>query len=153
MASTSLSSVLRSPQDRSPTTLGAKPSASTGSSTTSALNNFVEPIDVGVTVAGTYKSILSLSAPGVLKFCSLRTVTGTTRAIGLKIVIDGVTVCDFTSASIGVANFGIFAVGVANSGIPSAYERIPFNTLEVFAKSSIVEASNGINANIAYDLA
>lgn len=95
----------------------------------------------GALTADTYKEMISLSIPGLLRLCGVYSIDGTARTLGLKIVIDGTTVIDAVSAALSAANAGWMAVGINheldNMGLESG---IRFNaSLSISIKSSISE--------------
>lgn len=97
----------------------------------------------GALTANTYKELLSVSAGGgTLYFAGVMAVDTTARTVGLKIVVDGNTVCDQTCAVTGAADQG-FAVGAAYnaSTVPSPTPvAIPFRgSLSLQVKSSLSE--------------
>ena len=53
----------------------------------------------GALTAGTYKEILSVTGAGVISLCAGFTADKTTRTVGLKLVVDGITVFDAVSGN------------------------------------------------------
>lgn len=147
-----LSSIVGSPQDRPPTSIGGRNVTSRGAVGSAATLALIgEQILSGALTANTYKSILTLSVPGVLKLCSVWQTDATARQVGLKIVIDGVTAFDLYAASSSSANTGINGVGSMRQGLLDSTDRVPFNTLDVQVKSSLTETDK-VAAMILYDL-
>jgi len=73
----------------------------------------------------------------------------TSRTIGLKVVIDGVTVFDATTNSLTLTAMGIVAVGGMDLTIVNP-EEVPFNvSLAVWIKSSLSETDK-IGTYITY---
>jgi len=103
-------------------------------------------VDSGALTADTYKELVSLQTSGWIRLCGVQTLDSTSRTIGLKIVIDGVTVFDETSAVITLSNRGFYAVGFAVSTsalVSAAYESFRFNkSLSILVKSSLSESDN-----------
>lgn len=98
----------------------------------------------GSLTANTYKEMVSLSSSGWIRLCGVYCVDGTSRTLGLKIVIDGTTVFDEVSSAITTANAGIMGVGHASLSSSnysqSSLEMFRFNSsLSISIKSSITE--------------
>lgn len=97
----------------------------------------------GALTADVYKEIVSLSTSGVLRLCGVKTENGTSRTLGLKIVIDGVTVFDETSGATTVNDGGFWGVGFSTNAVggSSSYnESFKFNrSLSLQIKSSLSE--------------
>lgn len=94
----------------------------------------------GALTADTYSELVSISAPGSLRFCGVYRIDATSRTVGLKIVLDGVTVLadiDAALASSGTGWIGVgFAIGANNGG----FEAIRFNaSLSIHVRSSVTE--------------
>jgi hypothetical protein len=84
----------------------------------------------GAMVANTLKAVLSLAGPGVLNFFGALTADATNRTMRIQIVLDGVTVYDFTSAATAASGVGAIPVGaylpaLGAIGFP---DFIPFKT-------------------------
>lgn len=72
----------------------------------------------GALTANTLATVLSLTGPGEVPLLTSYTKDGTARTVRTVVIVDGVTVFDFTSASIGVPNRGAIVAGqVAGGGI------------------------------------
>jgi len=97
----------------------------------------------GALTADTYKEILAVSGAGVITICAACTKDTTSRTLGLKIVIDGVTVFDAVTNAITTVYHGIIAIGGGDTEATSIYlepEPIPFyESLSVSVKSSVEE--------------
>lgn len=97
----------------------------------------------GALTATVYKELVSLATSGILRLCGVKVADTTSRTIGLKVVIDGVTVFDETSPAITLNNSGILAVGHTTGGgggNSTVFESFKFNkTLSLQIKSSLTE--------------
>jgi hypothetical protein len=139
MANVNLSDVLAppvSPTDKPPASINQRDALVTPGG---GITGHVPPIKSGALTGGTYKPLLSLSAPGVLKLCALKAADATARSATLRLTINGVAAYDAT-ASTSSASHGLIPVGGgagASDGIHM--DRIPFNTLEIAVKSSLTE--------------
>lgn len=101
----------------------------------------------GALTATVYKEMLAVSGSGCISQCVVYAVDTTSRTMGLKLVIDGVTVFDATSATCTAANAGISALG---SG--STLQPVFFNTsLSISIKSSLSE-TNKISVGYLYNV-
>jgi hypothetical protein len=152
MANKNLSAVIMSPTDKPPTSINGRSNTTTTSISTADAQVLGAPVASGAMTANTYKSVLTLSAPGVLKLAAVWTTDSTSRAIGIQIIIDGVTAIDLTGAAVAQASRGLCPVGILGliQGI-AALDRIPFNTLTVQIKSSVTETDK-LQSLILYDL-
>ncbi len=107
----------------------------------------------GALTATVYKEVLAVSDSGVISWCSAYTINATARTIGLKIVIDGVTVFDAVTNSVSTTSHGIVAIGETHSmggSTTNTLGRIFFNTsLSVQVKSSLSE-TNFVAMDISY---
>ena len=65
----------------------------------------------GALTANTLATVLSLTGPGEVPLLTSYTKDATVRTVRTVVIVDGVTVFDFTSASIGVANRGAIVAG------------------------------------------
>ncbi len=65
----------------------------------------------GALTANTLATVLSLTGPGEVPLLTSYTKDTTARTVRTVVIVDGVTVFDFTSASIGVANRGAIVAG------------------------------------------
>ena len=95
----------------------------------------------GALTANTYKTIVSVTGQGILKFCGVASVDATTRTQSIRITIDGVVVCEKSVAGVNAINKGIVAVGgLVDSTSVARFDRLAFNTsLLVEVKSNITE--------------
>jgi len=101
----------------------------------------------GELVAATYKEIINVAGAGVLHLAFVANQDATERTMGIKIVIDGVTVFDASCAAttagpdVGIAAIGTFD-NTASILIPAS-PSVPFNSsLSVQIKSSLNETDN-----------
>lgn len=101
----------------------------------------------GDLVANTYKELLTVTGPGLIHIIGVGRVDATNRVLGLKVVIDGVTVFDAVDAATASADRGMFAIlatgnlGVdgTGSGIVGS-DSMPFaSSLSVWVKSNLSE--------------
>ena len=100
----------------------------------------------GALTAATYKQVLTVTGVGIIATLAAVTIDGTSRSIGLKVVIDGVTVFDATTNALVAGNIGLAAVG----GMNLSPEAVPFNvSLAVWVKSSLSETDK-VGMYIAY---
>jgi len=103
----------------------------------------------GALTAATYKQVLTVTGGGIISILSAATMDTTSRTIGLKVVIDGVTVFDATTNSLTLTAMGIVAVGGMDLTIVNP-EEVPFNvSLAVWIKSSLSETDK-IGTYITY---
>ena len=65
----------------------------------------------GALTANTLATVLSLTGPGEVPLLTSYTKDATARTVRTVVIVDGVTVFDFTSASIGVAKRGAIVAG------------------------------------------
>lgn len=98
----------------------------------------------GALTANTYKTILSVTGQGILKFCAVASFDTTPRTQSLRITIDGVVVCEKSVASISSSNKGIVGVGGLGTALLDAallrFDSCRFNaSLLVEVKSNITE--------------
>lgn len=95
----------------------------------------------GSMTAATYKTLVSVTGQGVLKFCASGQTDSTSRTQSLRITIDGVVVFEKTVASVATPNKGILGLGGAvDSTTMVRFDRCRFNeSLVVEVKSSITE--------------
>lgn len=101
-------------------------------------------LNAGTPGADTYEELVSLSTAGWLLLCGVYTVDATSRTISVKVVLDGVTVFDFTSSAIVSTGNGFFAVGhVVGVGDESvAFGKVRFNSsLSISIKQSLAETA------------
>jgi hypothetical protein len=152
MANVNLSDVLappQSPADKPPTALMGRGGAA---ALLSNLHVNAAAILSGALTADAYKTVLTVSVPGVLKLCAASATDATARTVSLRITLDGVVVFDGGVATAS-SSVGLIAVGAMPSATNGAvsFDRIPFNTLEVAIKSSLAETDK-VQALTAYDL-
>jgi hypothetical protein len=94
----------------------------------------------GALTANTYKEILAVSGPGVIEVACVYCVDTTSRTMGIKIIVDGITAFDAVCTAVTNVLYGIVAIGYS----PTAGEIHPapmaFNSsLSILIKSSISE--------------
>ena len=70
----------------------------------------------GALTANTLATVLSLTGPGEVPLLTSYTKDATARTVRTVVIVDGVTVFDFTSASIGVPKRGAIVAGQVASG-------------------------------------
>ncbi len=77
----------------------------------------------GALTANTPATVLSLTGPGEVPLLTSYTKDATARTVRTVVIVDGVTVFDFTSASIGVAKRGAIVAGqlAGHSGAATYY--------------------------------
>lgn len=111
-----------------------------GSGTWRAGNDVRQTLS-GALTANTYKTIVSVTGQGILKFCAVASVDTTSRTQSIRLTIDGVVVCEKSVASVNALNKGIVAVGgVVDSASVARFDRLAFNTsLLVEVKSNTTE--------------
>lgn len=105
----------------------------------------------GALTANVYKEVLAVAGAGVAQVITAMSLDATLRNIGLKVVIDGVTVFDAVTDNLTTAQKGLLAVGnkVATANIVN-HGSVPFNSsLSVQVKSTLTE-SNLVAAVVAY---
>lgn len=91
----------------------------------------------GALTANTYKEMYSYTGAGRLELVGVTVNDGTSRTIGLKVVIDGVTFYDVVSAATTTPNAGIMLIGDAALVYHSPQ---PFNqSVSISIKSSLSE--------------
>jgi hypothetical protein len=126
--------------------------SSSGSAACLVGTQYPKIISSGALTANTYKEVLSVSNPGVVYFCAVKTLDATSRTLGLKIVIDSVTVFDAVGATVAANNAWMYGIGEVLTGGTGQYSSqpvaVPFKTLSVSIKSSITETDKialGVN--------
>ena len=103
----------------------------------------------GAMVANEYKKILEVKGGGVLNFVSFGSLGGS-RAIGLRIIIDGIQVYKATTPS--GNERGIIAIGglawTSTTYLAPVFDQIPFN--DYFSIEAMSSDTIGGNLAIAY---
>lgn len=103
----------------------------------------------------TYKEILSVSGAGWLDICGASVVDTTSRIIGLKIVLDGVTVFDAVSNAISATEIGLNGIGcvITTSSVPNWIPQPTrfLSSMAIWVKSSLDETDK-VNALYIYRL-
>jgi len=94
----------------------------------------------GALTATTYLEIVGVSGKGVLNLAVIESMDATSRAIGLKIVVDGTIVFDAASTDAASANTVLWGCGVCDSNAGTILEPVPFTvSLSLQVKSSLSE--------------
>lgn len=113
-------------------------------------NNFISvgfapdvTFDAGDLTAGVWKSVVSLSAGGVIRLCGVRQNSTTSQQIGIRITIDGVVVLQFDNVAATGTGSGVIAIGFTPSiNSTLAPEQVPFNSsFQLEVRSSIARAA------------
>jgi hypothetical protein len=106
----------------------------------------IAPLDIKQVLSGaldtaTYKELVGITGSGVLNFVSVTAQNATSRTIGCKIVMDGVTVFDAVSSAITGADIGILPVGaILGAYVTPLFDSLPFySSLSIQVKSSLAE--------------
>jgi hypothetical protein len=110
----------------------------------SMYNTMVKAVLSGALTADTYKTMLDITGSGVIGVCGVATVDNTSRAVGLKITIDGTVAFEAVSSATTVVNAGIFGIGGAIITSTSVYGN-NISELVVFNTSLKVEISSTLN--------
>ena len=95
----------------------------------------------GALTANTLATVLSLTGPGEVPLLTSYTKDATVRTVRTVVIVDGVTVFDFTSASSGVANRGAIVAGQVAGG-PGAYYVTHGNPIRFSVSLVVQQASN-----------
>ncbi|MFA5261330.1 MAG: hypothetical protein WC450_08895 [Candidatus Omnitrophota bacterium] len=95
----------------------------------------------GALTADTYKEILAVSGAGFVSFVAIKHVNATNRSVGIKIVVDGVTIFDAATTASAAATYGLVALGMQAQQYTWCEDTpIPFySSLSVSIKSSLTE--------------
>ena len=108
----------------------------------------------GALTANTLATVLSLTGPGEVPLLTSYTKDTTARTVRTVVIVDGVTVFDFTSASIGVPKRGAIVAGqVAGGGSSYVTQGNPIRfsvSLVVQQASSLTETDKIALAYIAF---
>lgn len=107
----------------------------------------------GALTADTYKTILSITKPGVLRLAGVVAVDATARTVTIKVEVDGKTIATSAYATSAGAQ-AAWAVGYwynSAGSTPTFIDEIPFNTLRISVKSSLSETDK-LNLNYAVNL-
>ena len=104
----------------------------------------------GALTENTLATVLSLTGPGEVPLLTSYTKDGTARTVRTVVIVDGVTVFDFTSASIGVPNRGAIVAGQVAGGDVTQGNPIRFSvSLVVQQASNLTETDKLALAYIA----
>lgn len=95
----------------------------------------------GALTANTLATVLSLTGPGEVPLLTSYTKDATVRTVRTVVIVDGVTVFDSTSASIGVANRGAIVAGEL-AGTSGAYYVTQGNPIRFSVSLVVQQASN-----------
>lgn len=97
----------------------------------------------GALTANTLATVLSLTGPGEVPLLTSYTKDATVRTVRTVVIVDGVTVFDFTSASIGVAKRGAIVAGQL-VGVPggATYYVTQGNPIRFSVSLVVQQASN-----------
>lgn len=103
-------------------------------------------VSSGALTAGVLAQVLNVTGPGVLEYLSVINKDATSRTLRIKLVIDGVTVLDATSAALTAVGTACLVGAVSwtsgASPIAVALGAIPFRTSCVlYVASSLTEAA------------
>lgn len=105
--------------------------------------NNLRKVLAGALTANTYKSILSISGAGRLRFACAAVADPTSRTASVRLVSDGVVVLERSVAFSGYADLGILAVGGMDStsaNAPARFGDLAFNaSLSIDVQSSLTE--------------
>lgn len=105
--------------------------------------NNLRKVLAGALTANTYKSILSISGAGRVRFACAAVADSTARTVSVRIVSDGVVVFERSVAFTGYADLGILAIGGMDSttvNAPVRFGDLAFNaSLSVDVRSSLTE--------------
>lgn len=103
----------------------------------------------GALTANTYKEVVSVTGAGEIAFAAAGANDATPRQVGLKLVIDGVTVFDAVSSVVSGANQGMF-LGMKEGAY--AMPTVLFNeSFSVEVKSTLTETDK-VSAHLSYTL-
>ena len=95
----------------------------------------------GALTANTLATVLSLTGPGEVPLLTSYTKDATARTVRTVVIVDGVTVFDFTSASIGVPKRGAIVAGqVADGGSSYVTQGNPIR----FSVSLVVQQASNL---------
>lgn len=124
-----------------PTMIVNRYSAGGATSQIALFNDEILFVASGALSAGVYKEILLVSGRGVIQICAAVRADATSRQVGLKVVIDGVTVFDAYDADTAATSKGLVAIGIPTGAsgaiLPSPK---PFtSSLSISVKSSLDE--------------
>ena len=95
----------------------------------------------GALTANTLATVLSLTGPGEVPLLTSYTKDATVRTVRTVVIVDGVTVFDSTSASIGTANRGAIVAGEV-AGTSGAHYVTQGNPIRFSVSLVVQQASN-----------
>jgi hypothetical protein len=105
--------------------------------------NNLRKVLAGALTANTYKSILSISGAGRLRFACAAVADSTSRTASVRIVSDGVVVLERSVAFTGYSDVGILAVGGMDQtsvNLTARFGDLAFNaSLSIDVRSSLAE--------------
>ena len=98
----------------------------------------------GAMTAATYKEILAVTGSGVLNFAGVAAEDATSRDLYIKVLIDGVQVCERSMLTCVTAGSGVVCVGTlfydGTTSSSLTFDQIPFaSSLSIQIKSSLTE--------------
>jgi len=102
---------------------------------------YLKTILSGALTAATYKEVLAIVGSGVIDLAAVYAVDATSRTLGLKVEIDGVTIFDAVSSACTATGGNIQAIGVMTEvAVNVALQPKTFNSsLSISVKSSLTE--------------
>lgn len=106
----------------------------------------------GALTANTYKDILTLSGRGSLHIAYAYANDTTSRTIGMKIVVDGVTIFDAISGTLTAQYGGIIGAGCRGDNYIITPVNIPFNSSLVISVKSSIGETDKVTAGYDYEL-
>lgn len=104
----------------------------------------------GALTANTLKNIVTVSGSGVVQFLNFFTGDATSRTVRLQVVIDGVTVIDYTSAAIAANGNGICTIGAYLFDKLCDLDAVPFLTSLAINIASSLSETDKIAVGIRY---
>ena len=114
--------------------------------------NGLPSVSSGALTAGVLAQVLNITGPGVLEFLSVINNNATSRTMRIKLVIDGVTVLDGTSAALTAAGTACLVgnlVWISPNPIASL-GGIPFKTSCVLSVASSLTEAAPFNVQYVY---
>jgi hypothetical protein len=102
----------------------------------------------GALTANTLATLLSVTGGGVVELLGAYCADATSRTIRVKIVIDGITAFDATSAAIAAGNQGIMCIGSGGTTIVPSF--VPFKSSLLVQVASSLSETDKIFTGIRY---
>lgn len=110
--------------------------------------NFTETLS-GALTANVLSTMLSISGSGgLVSWLQVQSKDATSRTIRIKVTVDGVVVCDVTSAAIAAAQYGLQIVGGGKASSFTSNNDIPIK----FNNSFLVEVASSLTETGTIDL-